>query len=460
MGDRAAAVQMFNQGVSSSNDRSQSVYLTHAFQQFVSAMYVDPTWWQAAYQCGNNAVDLKFLHAAVACQRRALECGSTDIERAKILANLGYVLHELGQIAEAKIHSLEAAKLDPTLAHAYHNLSCIAGLQDDSKLAVEYARKAFAIMPEPMSEALLSFALLFDRQYAEGFRHFECRFAWRLHQFEQYPYPEGRWTGQDDKTIFLVADQGLGDTLTFARFIPLACKKAKYVHACVQPELLRLFQTAFVDIPNLNLTPSPSPFPQADHWSTMVSLPFALGLTDDEIRTTPHIKAVRYEKPKTWKVPDRKFHIGIAWAGSTLNDINKYRSIPVTYFLDLYKVPGIQLYGLQVDSKKEDAHHAGCAPVIRDISGYISDVADTLFILDQLDLVITLESALGHICTLAGTETWVPISFQGRDYRVGHDGTDQLWSKYRIFRQGPDLQWQPVFDRIVEALKERLNAQG
>ena len=182
-----------------------------------------------------------------------------------------------------------------------------------------------------------------------------------------------------------------------------------------------------------------------------------MGLTDDEIRSTPHIK---YDAPRTnarqWKVPDRKLHIGISWAGSHLNEINQHRSIPLLQFLDLYKVPGIQLYSLQVDANKQHQHDLGCAPVLRDLSGYIRDVTDTLSFLRDLDLVITCESALGHICTLAGVETWVPYSYLGRDWRVGVDGTDQIWSRYRIFPQGLDMQWGPVFAQIVEALREKM----
>ena len=304
----------------------------------------------------------------------------------------------------------------------------------------------------------LAFALLFDRQLAEGFKHFESRYAYRLVNFLKYPYP--RWEGESDKTVFLVSDQGLGDTLSMTRFVRAACKRARYVHACVHPELLRLLQYALMDVPNLNLLPQPCNFPAADVWTTFVSLPFALGLTDDEIRNAPQIT---YKPERTnarqWRVPDRKLHIGIAWRGSALNEINEHRSIPVTQFLDLYKVPGVQLYSLQVDQNKHQMHDTGCAPVIKDLSGYISDVTSTVAILQDLDLVVTIESSLGHICTLAGTETWVPYSYMGRDYRVGVDGADQIWSNYRVFPQGSDMRWQPVFDDIVTALQIRVDRE-
>lgn len=465
MGDRASAVEFFNCGVSASNDKTYATNIAHAYQQFMSACYADPSWWMAFYQAGNNAFDLKFFKAAAALQRRALECEHPKEERGKILSNLGMILYELGEIEEAQIVSAEATLLDGSLVSAWQNLACIAGLQNQPERAVEYARLAFEKANDHekiLSEALLAFSLLFNRQYAEGFKHFEIRFRWRLHNFLSYPYEKGAWKGEPDTTIFLVADQGLGDTLSFARFVPLAAKRAKYIHACVQPELMRLFQHAFVDLPNVNLMPSPSPFPPADRWSTFVSLPFALGLTDDEIRNTPQITVPRFSLPSTWKVADRKLHIGIAWSGSKLNDIDKFRNIPVEQFVDLYRVPGVQLYGLQVDGAKEDLHQRGCAPLIRDLSGFISDVTSTISLLQHLDMVITCESALGHVCSAINKPCWIPYSSMGHDYRIGHGGEDVLWSPHhRIFKQDlSEKTWAPVFDRIVEALREKINGAG
>lgn len=462
MGDRKTAEQFFNNGVSAANDRSKPEYLQHAFQMFCSAMYADPTWATASYQAGNNASDLGMLPAAIACWRRALECempAVTDVHqeasRAKVLCNLGWRLESVGQTLEALEVTLEATTLDPKLAFAWLNLSIIQGRLGLTAKSVQSARKAFELSPEDSTvEMGLAFALLFNRDLAEGFKHFESRYAYRLHNFQKYPY--SKWLGEPDKTLFLVSDQGLGDTLSMARFLRMTCARARYVHACVHPELLRLLQYALMDVQNLNLLPQPCNFPAADAWTTFVSLPFALGLTDDEIRNTPQIK---YDAPRTnakqWRVPDRKLHIGIAWRGSSLNEINEHRSIPVTQFLDLYKVPGVALYSLQVDSNKQQLFDAGCTPIIKPMDGYIRDVCDTVSIMQDLDLIITCESAVGHIAALAGIECWIPYSYMGRDYRLGADGTDQIWSKHRIFCQDATMQWAPVFASIVDALKAR-----
>jgi hypothetical protein len=219
---------------------------------------------------------------------------------------------------------------------------------------------------------------------------------------------------------------------------------------------MRVFQHAFVGLPNLNLIPLPAHFPPADFWTTFVSLPFALGLTDADIRAAPGVDMPVFSLPKSWRVPDRKLHIGIAWAGSTANDINIHRSIPLVQFLDLHRVPGVQIYSLQADERAKDIGEQGLTTVIRDLKPYIRDVADTVSLMQHLDLVITIESALGHIAAAAGKECWIPYSYQGRDYRIGNTGTDMIWTpRHRVFRQGKGESWQPVFDRIVEALCAR-----
>lgn len=459
MGDRATAIKFYNQAVTALQDVSSTINMNTAYQLYASACFADPTYATAWYQYGNNNSDLNFFHSSIAAYRRALHCQQEGEEHAKTLCNMGWRLYSLGRLAEAEEALVAALALYPDSGPIHVNLSQLYGIKNETAKAVEHARRGYEIEPnEPINEIALAFALLFDKQFAEGFKHFEIRFKWRLHAFLQYPYP--KWLGEEGRTVFLVADQGLGDTISFSRFVRMAAKRARYIHAYVQPELMRLFQHAFIDLDNINLLPFGSTFPQADAWSTFVSLPFALQLTDEEIRNAPNISVPHVSLPTTWMVPDQQLHIGIAWAGSTLNDINAHRSIPLSEFLELYRIPGIQLYSLQVGDRAEDVNSTGSIALVKHLTPYIRDVCDTLALMRNLDLIITCESAMGHIAALGGKECWIPYSYMGHDYRVGHDGKDRLWTpKHRIFRQGPDMKWGPVFEQIIDALDEQLQRQ-
>lgn len=462
MGDRDGAIKLLAKAEEAARDKSAPTNIDHAYQLYSAACYADTTYGHAFYANGCNASDLQRPHASIALFRRALESGVDDVEKPRLLVNLSWELMKIGGHREAVTHLHEALRLNPTLALAYLNLSLAHQCFGETDIAVGYAKKCFE-MADPndvaghaIAEFQLAFALLFDRQYAAGLKHFEARFPARLPNFLLYPYP--KWRGENGKTLFLVADQGLGDTLSYARFVHEASRRCRFIHMCVQSELRRVFEHAFRNLPNINFMPSPSNFPgDADAWSTFVSLPFALGLTDDEIKNAPNIDMPRFPMSNAWKVPDRKFHIGIAWAGSPLNDIDKHRNIPIHHFMELYRVPGIQLYSLQVDAKKTDLNLWGFAPLVKPLDGYIRDVADTTSILGEIDLVITVESALGHICSMAGRACWIPYSYLGRDYRIGADeNAERLWTpKHRIFQQSEDMRWEPVFERIVEALREK-----
>jgi tetratricopeptide (TPR) repeat protein len=462
VGNRAHAEQLHASAREAMADPNRSQALVdHAFASCCSACFADPTWWNAFYHQGNHEGDRGCHPAAIAHYRQALACDIPDArDRAKVLCNLGWRLHQVGQTEEAYDASRQAIEIDPELVYAWVNLSQICGTLGRPAEGVAAGQRAFALSPaEPTVELALAFALLFNHSFAAGLKHFEVRFYQELRQYYHYHYP--RWQGEKGMSVFLVADQGLGDTLSFARFVPAACARAGHVHAFVQGELMRAFQYAFRKIPNLTLSPSPSPFPPADAWTTFVSLPFALGLTDEQIRNAPNIEVAsnlmrRSHTPPGWMVPDRKLHVGIAWAGSPKNLIDKHRNIPVEFFFELLRVPDVALYSLQVDSKKAMLHEAGGAGLVRDLSGYVRDVCDTWGLLRDLDLVITCESALGHIAAAVNHECWVPYSYLGRDHRIGLDGTDRLWtSQHKIIPQGPSMRWDRAFESIVELLRER-----
>lgn len=457
MGDRTQAVNFFNAGMKATEDKSYKDWATHAFGLFNSACMVDPTFGKGWYQNGNNNGDLNRLHASIACYRRALRGDLNTEERIFCLSNLSWRLHQIGEIEECLATAMEATELGPQHPYGWVNLSVAHGAFGSRMACTAAAWKAHELAPDDITVQFnLAFALLFNEQYAEGLKFFEARFPSRLKHYLTYPYP--KWLGEPDKTVFLVSDQGLGDTLSFSRYIPLASKRARYIHAMVQPALLRSLTEAFGHLPNVNFIPVSNGFPQADVWTTFVSLPFALGLSDEEIKSAPHPQLPVYDISNHWKVPDCKLHIGIQWGGAAMNDIDKWRTIPVIHFLDLYKVPGVQLYALQIDNHREEMLQNSCESLIRDLSPWVNDITDTCAILKHLDLVICCESSLAHIAGALGKEVWIPYAHHAHDYRLGHDGSAILWYKHhRLFLQDRERKWEPVFANIVAALWEKIN---
>jgi len=470
VGDRKTAVDFYNQAASAANDKSSQQNLTTSFQLFVSAVYADSTFWLPHYQSGNNVADLNFPAAAVACYRRALACEMSDADRSKVYANLCDRMRLIGHTSESLECGLKATRLDPKNQAGWINLAVTYQMRQDSKKSVAAAERAVALDPDNIAAQIgYAFALLFDGQYVRGFEAFECRYRYALHSFTQYPYP--KWRGEKGATVMLVADQGMGDVISFARFVPLALERLRdgdrkgFMHIAVHRELMRPFQQAFLKYDNIDVIPLQPNFRQADYYTSFVSLPWSMKLTHDEIVNTPQIElpnsGVASMYGQSWKVHDAKYHVGIAWRGSHLNQINPYRSIPLTCFLELCRVKGVQLYSLQVGEHAKDVHEGGCSPVIKDLTGHIQDVSDTVSFLQHLDLVVSCESALPHICAAVGRECWIPYSHLGKDYRIGLSGDKLLWTpRHRIFGQTEHETWDDVFARIVPALEERVHGVG
>jgi len=455
MGDRRTAVAFFNKAVEALSSPDHAQKYNHSFNLFSSACLADPTLGQSWYQQANNCGDLTWLNAAIACYRRALRCDLDKEMRGHALCNLSWRLHQVGELEEALSVAQQAVDFAPHLINGWINLSVAHGSIGNQVASVAAIEKALAMEPDNNpAQFAAGFAYLFAGEYAEGFKYFEARFANRLPQYNDYPYP--KWFGEKDKTVYLVSDQGLGDTLSFSRFLPAMSKRCKFIHAGVHPELMRAFNEAFLDLKNVNFVPIGTGFPQADAWTTFVSLPFALGLTNEEIKSAPHPKFPIYSIDTSWKVPDTKLHIGVTWGGSPQNDIDKWRSFPVKHFLDLYKVEGIQLYSLQTDSHKDELAANGCYSLIRDLSPWVRDVVDTFSLLQHLDLVITCESALAHIAGALGKEVWIPYSDHAHDYRLGHNGPILWYTNHQLFLQGRERSWEACFKNIEIALQRKM----
>lgn len=474
---RNQAIEFHNEAV-----KLGATDLQTSYRLVCSAVTVDPTCAQAWYFLGNVTADLKQYEASIASFRRALDLpddvvsgGMNPDLRAKCLVNLGHRLLNAGHVEESlevSLRAVEFLKKHPEAdeegrAFAWTNVSLVLSILGRTDESLRYAAAAYAQSKKPIVELGLAFAHLYARNWAAGLKHFEARFEFKLRNYLNYPYP--RWRGGKERTLYVAPDQGLGDTLSYLRFVPLAAARVEHLTLAVQVELVRMVTAAMGAWPNVRVIPFTSEFPAADCWCPIVGLPTALGLTSGDIEHCPQhwgVPPLDGPDPSAWKVKDARLHVAIAFAGSPDNEIDQHRSIPFVQFFDLCRVVGVQVYSLQVGPKAADLHAAGAVAIIRDLSPWIRDVADTVAILREMDLVITIESFLGHLAGALGKECWIPYSYLGGDYRIGRNpqasgpGRPLWYANHRIFRQGPDCRWQPVFNKIVVALHDRLDRGG
>jgi tetratricopeptide (TPR) repeat protein len=461
---RRSAADIFNHGLAALHATPPD-HAT-AYRLFASAVQVDPDLAVGWFGIGNANGDMNLLPAAVAAYRRGLLCvedgqpgGLDDDLRTKLEVNLGHRLYHMGQHDEARWYTQAVLERRPNDPNALCNMSLIHSVAGRHEEAIEFGRRAWRAAPnDPIIETGYAFSLLFAGRLAEGLHHFEARFPYKLPQYLKHPYPVWKGEPLEGRTLFICADQGLGDTLSFLRFVPLVATRAAKVVMLIQAELVRFASAMFQAFPNVEIMAMPGSFPPADYWISPMSLPLPLGLTDAQIAAQPDLPAPPFRSAPTWKIPGRKLHVGICWAGSPMCDIEKWRTVPLEMFLSLYDVPGVQLYSLQKGPRAEELHKTGAGSVLRDLGPYINDVGDTMGILRELDLVVTIETSLGHMAGVLGSECWVLYAHNGGDWRIGRGEDGVLWYKrHRIFKQGTDAKWEPVIERVKAALRERVN---
>jgi hypothetical protein len=260
----------------------------------------------------------------------------------------------------------------------------------------------------------------------------------------------------------LHAEQGLGDTIHFIRYAPLVqARGGKVVVECQRPLLQLLGRCAGID----KLIGQGTALPGFDVHAPLLSLPFLFRTTLATIpATVPYVFAepVLVEAWRRELAPIGSFKIGISWQGNPQHAWDRVRSIPLSQFAPLAGLPGVHLFSLQKGPGSEQVPNA--AFPITDLAGRLDEQSgpfmDTAAVMKNLDLIITADTALAHLAGALGVPVWIPLHFPP-DWRWLLERDDSPWyPTVRLFRQQRRGDWQGAFERIVEALRERLDQQA
>ncbi len=263
------------------------------------------------------------------------------------------------------------------------------------------------------------------------------------------------------RTLFVHAEQGLGDTLHFVRYLPLAARTAARVWFDPQSALRPLLaQSGFADF----LVPEGGPLPPFDVHAPLLSL--AAHLPDD--RGEPYWpgaylsadrRLVEHWRARLQRAPGCK--IGIAWSDNAAYGYDHYRSTRLANFAPLAAIPGVQLISLQRGAGHEQLAEAGGQMNLLDLGAQL-DVhrgafMDTAAVMESLDLVISVDTSIGHLAGALDKPVWLALPFVA-DWRWLATGDTTAWyPATRMFRQESFNAWSPVFADMAKALRERLN---
>jgi tetratricopeptide (TPR) repeat protein len=393
---------------------------------------------------------------ALACYDQAL---TIKPNFADALNNRGAILQNQMRLEEALACCDQALMIKPDFADALNNRGAI--LQNLKRF--EEARQSFdnAIAVDPShTQAHLNKGLgaLLMQQFDVGWQLFERREKGRA-SVRSRTYPQPVWTGAQDingKILFLYAEEGLGDTIQFYRYAALAQARGARVILSIQDVLIRLVKVGCPGIEIIGFQASPE---HIDFHNQLLSMPLAFGTDGNNIPAKNPYLWAEPDRVRTWanKIGCNGFRIGISWQGNKRLTADVGRSFPLRHFERLSKTPNVRLISLQKNAGVEQLLNMPFGMKVETFSGEFdigSDAfIDTAAMMENLDLIITSDTAVAHLAGALGRPVWVALKYVP-DWRWFLDRTDSPWyPTMRLFRQTSMGDWEGVFIEIQEQLE-------
>jgi tetratricopeptide (TPR) repeat protein len=295
-------------------------------------------------------------------------------------------------------------------------------------------------------------ALLTVGDYARGFAEYEWR--WKRAGIALRGIGKPLWLGEyflGRKSVLLHAEQGLGDTIQFARYAPLLAQGGATVLLEVQGEL----KTLLAGLEGVTVLARGEARPPFDLHCPLGSLPLALKTTLDNVPAAiPYLSAseerIAKWRPRLAALPGRR--VALAWAGNPAHINDRNRSIALERLRPLLATPGLSFVSIQREVREADRELVADQTLITHLGAELADFDDTAAVIALSDLVITVDTAVAHLAGAMGRNPWILLPFWP-DWRWTLDRDSSPWyPEARLFRQGADADWNPVIARIAQEI--------
>jgi tetratricopeptide (TPR) repeat protein len=398
------------------------------------------------------------LAEAITNFRRAIEIRPNFAEAWN---HLGIALRRNGQLAEGISAARKAMELRPDFFAATNNYANALkefGRHDD---AAQAYRRAIAIKPDSaIAHFNLGATLLLQGDFEQGWTEYEWR--WNAKEYRERPraFDKPRWDGSplEGRRIILLAEQGFGDSIHFARYVPLVVERGGTVMLECQPQLKRLLgRLEGID----RIIGPEDPLPEFDVQCPLMSLAQVMGTRPASIPTNVPYLSAEPALIAQWKsrvgsaVSADALKVGLAWAGNPAHYNDATRSIALSAFAPLGEIPRVAFCSLQKGPAAKQAADAPAGLRLIDLTEQIDDFAETAALIANLDLVIAVDTAVAHLSAAMGKPTWLLVAFVP-DWRWMLGRSDSPWyPTMRLFRQEQAGDWRGVLEWLAEALVQR-----
>ena len=384
--------------------------IDEAILQWRNGLAKEPKWDDSWRNLGFGLEHLDRIDEAVDAYRQAAQAAPANSENHRYL---GSALQDAGQLDKALDAFGQAIKADPENAEAHWGRFWVSALRGD---------------------------------FPKAWEDYEWRWKLRERTTPELDDSAPLWEGGDlsGQTFFLRAEQGYGDTIQTIRYAPILAEMGATVKVGCPPALARLL----TDAPGVSevITGNAGRVIFNSH-QALFSLPRILGTTLDNIPgTVPYLTAPSQsgvELPATKGV----FRIGLTWHGSGSHNPDR-RSVPFEQLLPLLEQERTMFFSLQLGDASHDPARADAENKLADLSPLMDDFASTAALIEQLDLVITIDTAVAHLAGALGKPTWLLLS-AAPDWRWMLGRSDSPWyPSMRLFRQAKLGDWSDPLAKL------------
>lgn len=401
------------------------------------------------------------MEEAEQCHRTAL---SIDAGYAEIHSNLASLLAALRREQEAERHYRQAIALKPGDAVICSSFGVLLATLRRDEEAERLFRQAIMLNPGyALAHLNLGQLLLSQGRYREGWVHYEARYDAGLP--DQIPFPSQlpcpQWRGEPlaGKSLLVWPEQGLGDEIQFCRYLPQLRKQCARITLVCKAPLKPLLETlAGVDT-LLGLEKASIALEAHDYWTFPLSLPLYCGTTLENIPAQlPYLHALP-GRIAQWapRLPQAGFRVGLVWQGNARHSNDSERSLPELAMLaPLWSVPGVRFISLQKNARGDALQLAAAGQPLLHLGDELADFADTAAVVRQLDLLISVDSAVAHLAGALGKPCWVLLPAHKTDWRWLNSRRDSPWypGAMRLFRQPRRGDWTTCIEELRRALQE------
>jgi tetratricopeptide (TPR) repeat protein len=431
-----------------------------ALEQYDLALRLRPGHPRVLLNRGQALRNLGRFDEAIAALRAASAGEPDNADTLRALAQLLFAARRPEEAADGAASALTLAPTDSAL-HVLHGLALRMARRPADAIAAFQAAEALDPTVRRRSDAGACRLML--GEFADGWRDFDQR-GHSPEAAHLAARMAPKWLGQDPvgKTILVHAEQGLGDTIHFGRYLPLMAERGARVLFAPQPALKRLFKSLAWPAPParpLSLVDLGDPGLAFDYQVRTMSLPLAFQTRLETIPARTPYLAVEPSLAAKWRaaVGDQGFRIGVAWDGSA--DARRAgRTFDPRLLAPFADMPGVRLISLQKDDPTHSAADLamlGIETLPGELDAGGEAFVDTAAVIGACDLVITLDSAIAHLSGALARPTWIALSRHG-EWRWLMERTSSPWyPSTRLWRQSQLDDWPPVF----AAMKAELERQ-